>query len=155
MHSLFFHVHSRTTSYAAIANAPLPAEGSSSFSNVHLGISILLFPAFLQWSMPWIFKLSRSWTWYWILVAVFGLPVSIAYWALMSRIGGRVNEKCILPGKGLQGYVEIKDAELRKKYPASGKMPMQVFHDAYFEGKIEFKGELDSKVCCEVEMGEG
>jgi hypothetical protein len=59
----------------------------------------------------------------------------------MSRIGARVDEKCILPGKGLQAYVDVKDEDLRKKYPVSGKMPMQVFHDAYFDGKIDFKGE--------------
>ncbi len=133
---------SRTTSYAAIANAPLPAEGSASFSNVQLALCILGFPYLLQKFLPWIFRLSNSWTWYFFLVALFGAPVAIAYWAVMSRIGQRVDEKCILPGKGLQGYVTIKDQQLAKRYPASGKMPMQVFHDAYFEGKIEFNGQF-------------
>jgi hypothetical protein len=59
----------------------------------------------------------------------------------MSRIGRRVNEKCELPGKGLEGYVTIKDQALKLKYGGVGnKIPMQVFHDAYFEGKLEFNG---------------
>ena len=60
----------------------------------------------------------------------------------MSRIGTRVNEKCALPGKGLEAYVTIKDDKLRRLYGGVGnKIPMQTFHDAYFEGKLEFKGE--------------
>lgn len=131
---------SRLTNYPAIANPKLPAEGSASFSNVQLALCVLLFPRVLQALAPWIFRLSNSWTWYFFLVALFGLPVTIAYWTLMSYIGPRVNEKCILPGKGLDGYVTIHDAGLKQKYPF--KMPMQVFHDAFFEGKIDFNGDV-------------
>jgi hypothetical protein len=94
----------------------------------------------LQALLPWVFRLSNSWSWYFFLVAIFGLPVTVAYWTVMSYIGPRVNEKCILPGKGLDGYVTINDVALKQKYPF--KMPMQVFHDAYFEGKIDFKGDV-------------
>jgi hypothetical protein len=132
--------NSRLTNYPAIANPKLPAEGSSAFSNVQLALSILLFPRILQALAPWIFRLSNSWTWYFFLVALFGVPVAVGYWTLMSYIGPRVNEKCILPGKGLDGYVTVKDVALKQKYPF--KMPMQVFHDAYFEGKIDFKGDV-------------
>ncbi|GHJ88524.1 hypothetical protein NliqN6_4926 [Naganishia liquefaciens] len=130
----------RLTNYPAIANPKLPAEGSASFSNVQLALAILLFPRVLQALLPWIFRLSNSWSWYFFLVAIFGVPVAVGYWTLMSYIGPRVNEKCILPGKGLDGYVTINDAALKQKYPF--KMPMQVFHDAYFEGKIDFKGDV-------------
>jgi hypothetical protein len=132
--------HSRLTNYPAIANPKLPAEGSAAFSNLQLALSILLFPRVLQALLPWIFRLSNSWSWYFFLVALFGVPVAVGYWTLMSYIGPRVNEKCILPGKGLDGYVTIKDVALKQKYPF--KMPMQVFHDAYFEGKIDFKGDV-------------
>lgn len=132
--------YSRLTNYPAIANPKLPAEGSAAFSNLQLALSILLFPRVLQALLPWIFRLSNSWSWYFFLVALFGVPVAVGYWTLMSYIGPRVNEKCILPGKGLDGYVTIKDVALKQKYPF--KMPMQVFHDAYFEGKIDFNGDV-------------
>ncbi|KAI5455178.1 hypothetical protein NCC49_002447 [Naganishia albida] len=130
----------RLTNYPAIANPKLPAEGSAAFSNIQLALSILLFPRILQALLPWIFRLSNSWTWYFFLVALFGVPVAVGYWTLMSYIGPRINEKCILPGKGLDGYVTVKDVALKQKYPF--KMPMQVFHDAYFEGKIDFNGDV-------------
>jgi hypothetical protein len=31
---------------------------------------------------------------------------------------------------------------LKQKYHGRNKIPMQVFHDAYFEGKIEVKGDM-------------
>lgn len=135
----------RTTNYASIANAPLPAEGSSSFNNIHLAICVLLFPKLLQTFLPWIFRLSNSWSWYFFLVAIFGIPVTVAYWSVMSRLGARVNEKAILPNLPLTHYMEFKDEALRKRYGSADikrKIPMQVFHDAFFEGKIDFKGGL-------------
>ena len=40
----------------------------------------------------------------------------------------------VLPGR-------FKDAELAAKYSAPGKkIPIQVAHDAYFDGKLELKG---------------
>jgi hypothetical protein len=132
----------RTTNWPAIANPKLPAEGSASFNNLHLALSILLFPRLLQAVLPFPFRISNSWTWYFFLVALFGVPVAIGYWWVMSRIGRPVNEKCILPGKGLEGYVTIKDEKLRRIYGGVGtKIPMEVFHEAFFDGKLEFNGE--------------
>jgi hypothetical protein len=133
----------RTTNWPAISNPKLPAEGSASFSNLHLALSILLFPRLLQAVLPFPFRISNSWTWYFFLVALFGVPVAIGYWWVMSRIGRPVNEKCILPGKGLEGYVTIKDEKLRRIYGGVGtKIPMEVFHEAFFDGKLEFNGKL-------------
>lgn len=58
----------------------------------------------------------------------------------MSRIGPRRRDNVILPGKNLEEYLDIKDPELKAKYFGQKKIPMQVFHDAYFEDKIEVKG---------------
>ncbi len=59
----------------------------------------------------------------------------------MSRVGGRVNEHVKLPGKDIAEYIDIHDEELKKNYHGKNKIPMQIFHDAYFDGKIDFKGE--------------
>jgi hypothetical protein len=58
----------------------------------------------------------------------------------MSMFGSRKNEKVVLPGKDIEEYINIKDPELRARYHGKEKIPMQTFHDAYFDGKIDFNG---------------
>ena len=54
--------------------------------------------------------------------------------------GSRKNEKVKLPGKDIEEYITIKDPELAQLYHGKNKIPIQVFHDAYFDGKIDIKG---------------
>jgi len=128
------------TKTAAIANAPLVglAEGSSTFSNYQLAAVVLGVPWVLKRLLP-IVSHGGTYT-YWFLVALLGVPLTISYWFVMSRIGSRVNEKVALPGKNIEEYITIKDLELKKEYHGKNKIPMQIFHDAYFDGKIDFKG---------------
>ncbi|KAJ7601393.1 hypothetical protein DFH06DRAFT_449708 [Mycena polygramma] len=60
----------------------------------------------------------------------------------MSMYGARKNEKVVLPGKDIEEYITIRDPELKKLYNGKNKIPMQLLHDAYFEGKIDFKGDV-------------
>jgi sphingolipid C9-methyltransferase len=69
-----------------------------------------------------------------------GIPVAIGYWTLMSMYGKRKNSKVETPGKDIEAYITIKDPILKSKYHGKEKIPMQEFHDAYFDGKIEFNG---------------
>lgn len=124
------------THRAAIANAPFPVEGNGSFSNVQLAAAVLIVPYFLCRFVPY-FSLRTT---YVFLLLVTGIPTTIAYWLLMSRANVRVRDSGIFPGKDIEHYITIKDAELREKYNGQKKIPMQVFHDAYFEGKIDIKG---------------
>ena len=130
----------RVTDIPAIKNAPEVglAEGSGSFSNAVLALLVLGVPYLLKRWLPFINR-GGFYT-YWTLVLLLGLPITIGYWTLMSTYGGRKNEKVAFPGKPIEEYIDIKDLELRKLYHDYNKIPMQVFHDAYFDGKIEFKG---------------
>jgi hypothetical protein len=58
----------------------------------------------------------------------------------MSAYGGRKNEKVTLPGEDIEKYITVKDPELKELYKGKNKIPIQVFHDAYFEGKIDING---------------
>lgn len=58
----------------------------------------------------------------------------------MSMYGPRKNEKVALPGKDIEEYITIHDPELKAKYHGKEKIPMQIMHDAYFDGKIDFNG---------------
>lgn len=128
------------TKTPAIANAPVIglAEGSSTFSNYQLAAVVLGVPWVLKRILP-IVSRGGFYT-YWIMVIIMGVPLTIAYWMAMSKFGSRVNERVPLPGKDIEEYIEIKDVELRKEYHGKNKIPMQIFHDAYFDGKIDFKG---------------
>jgi sphingolipid C9-methyltransferase len=135
----------KPTSYPTIASAPLIslAEGSSAFSNVHLAILVLFVPWLLK-RLP-LFNRGGFKTYLFFLL-ITGIPTTLAYWMIMSRIGGRRRENKVDVDsltKNLEEYITIKDPELKKVYGAGKeKIPMQVFHDAYFEGKVEFNGEI-------------
>ena len=130
----------RVTKYSAIKNAPLVglAEGNGSFSNVHLAILVVVVPYVVKSFTP-IVKYGGFKT-YLFLLLLLGAPTAVGYWSFMSIYGGRKNEKVQLPGKDIDEYITINDPELKKLYKGKEKIPMQVFHDAYFEGKIDFKG---------------
>ena len=130
----------KATNYPSIKNAPLIglAEGNGSFSNYVLAALVLGVPYFVKKFLPLI-RYGGFYT-YWFLVLISGVPITIAYWTLMSKHGRRKNEKVTLPGKDIEEYITLKDTKLKLHYGGKDKIPMQIFHDAYFEGKAEFNG---------------
>ncbi|GAA5874630.1 hypothetical protein JCM16303_002929 [Sporobolomyces ruberrimus] len=128
----------KVTNRRAIANAPLPVEGNGTFSNLQLAGLVLVVPYFLTRFIPY-FSFKTS---YVFLLLVTGLPTTICYWLLMSRLNFRVRDNGILPGKNIEEYMDIKDPELKAKYQGQAKIPMQLFYDSYFEGKIDIKGDM-------------
>ena len=117
----------------------LPFDGNGSFSNYHMGAAVVAVP-YLLWKILPIPYFSFT-TVYTFLLLLTGLPTIVGYWTLMSHIGGNRRSHVILPGKDIEEYMTILDPELKAKYHGKIKIPMQVFHDAYFEDKIEVKGE--------------
>ncbi|KAI0748865.1 sphingolipid C9-methyltransferase [Fomes fomentarius] len=126
------------TNVPAIKNAPLIglAEGNGYFSNIHLAGLVLVVPWLVKRTLPVVsyggFKT------YVFLVLLLGIPITIAYWTVMSLYGPRKNQKVQLPGRNIEEYITIKDPELKAKYFGKEKIPMQVFHDAFFDDKVEF-----------------
>ena len=133
-----------TTSVSAFANAP-PAgiyDGNGSFSNYILAALVIFVPFFVKRMLPLV---SRGGFKTYLFVALLtGVPVTVGYWTVMSMFGPRKNERVQLPGKNIEEYITIKDEELKKAYHGREKIPMQVFYDAYFEGKIDFNGVVTS-----------
>ncbi len=130
----------RLTDVPNFKNAPLVglAEGNGSFSNYVLASLVLGLPWLLKRVLPFVNR--GGFKTYFFLTALLGIPITIAYWTLMSMFGPRKNEKVVLPGKDIEEYINIKDPELRARYHGKEKIPMQTFHDAYFDGKIDFNG---------------
>ncbi|KAF8305110.1 cyclopropane fatty acid synthase domain-containing protein [Clavulina sp. PMI_390] len=131
----------RLTDVPTIKNAPLPAEGNGSFSNPILAALVLVVPWLVKRLIPFVNR--GGWLTYWFFVAVLGVPVTVGYWTVMSHYGPRVNEKVVLPNKPASEYYEIKDSDLKHQWGFSKeKMPMQIWYDAYFDGKIDIKGDM-------------
>ena len=130
----------RVTNYPAIKNAPLVglAEGNGAFNNLHLAGLLIVVPYILKSFLP-IIKYGGFKTYLFMFILT-GAPTAVGYWAFNSIYGSRKNDKVVLPGKDIEDYITIKDVELKKLYKGREKIPMQLFHDAYFEGKIDFKG---------------
>lgn len=123
----------------------LPA-GNGSFSNYHMVGAVLAVP-YVLWKFLPIPYFSFT-TVYTLLLLLTGLPVIVGYWMVMSHIGPRKRSNVILPGKNIEEYLDIKDPALKARYFGQKKIPMQIFHDAYFEDKIEVKG-ASSRPCPE------
>ncbi|PKI85506.1 sphingolipid C(9)-methyltransferase [Malassezia vespertilionis] len=132
----------RLTHYAAIRNGLLPVEGNGYFSNVQLALLIFFGPAILLRILPIVKARWFGWTSYLFLVALCGVPLAIAYWAVMSMVGPRINEKVELPNRPIEYYLDIKDPALRAKYHGRHKIPMEIFYENYFDGKIDVKGDV-------------
>lgn len=132
----------KTTDSPTIANAPLPADGPGSkhFSNMALLGFMVLIPLFVTRKLGLGFK---TWVFFVLLLAI---PILLAYWTILSSFSPRINEKVKLPGKPIDHYLEFHTEELKAKYVLSNngqgkKIPMETFHELYFDGKVSFKGD--------------
>lgn len=132
----------RVTNYPTINNAPVIglAEGVGAFNNYHFVALLLGVPWLVKRTLPLVNQGGLKT--YIFVFLVCGLPTGIAYWTLIGMYGRRRNEKVAYPGKDIEEYITIHDPELKAKYHGKNKIPMQVFHDAYFDGKADFKGDV-------------
>lgn len=126
-----------TTRYPAIKNAPLPADGpgADTFNNYALIAALTLIPYYLSWKLGFGIKTA-------ILIAILvDLPILGAFWLVISSISPRKNDKARFPGRPIEYYLEFKKDSDRLKYRGHNKIPMETFHEMYFNGDVDFKGD--------------
>ncbi|KAI6248623.1 Sphingolipid C9-methyltransferase 2 [Erysiphe necator] len=127
----------RTTSYPAIKNAPLPVDGpgSDSFSNIVL-LSILVgAPTYFSWKIGGGLKTS-------LFFGLFTTPVILPFfWYLFSSYSPRKNYKVKVPGNPTEHYITFKDPAHAAKYSGNKKIPMETFHNMYFDELVDFNGD--------------
>jgi len=58
-----------------------------------------------------------------------------------SSFSPRKNEKAKLPGKPIEHYLTFHKEEDKEKYYGRNKIPMETFHEKYFAGEVDFKGD--------------
>lgn len=131
----------KITKIPTIKNPPLVgvAEGNGEFNNLHLAAIVLGVPWVLKRILPVVSHGGLKT--YIFLVVVFGVPLTLGYWTVMSIYGKRKNEKVAIPAVNIEEYITTDDPDLKTKYHDKEKIPMQIFHDAYFDGKYEFNGQ--------------
>lgn len=127
----------KPTTWAAINNATLPAEGAGNqtFDNRILGAAVIGVPAFITYYLGfslWVFP---------ILAVLLGLPILACTIYLFSRFAPRYRNNIPLPGKPIEHYLTFHDAELKAAYNGRNKIPMETFFEAYFVGKVDFNGD--------------
>lgn len=123
--------------YPAIKNAPLPADaaGSDSFSNPLLISLLALIPLWFAWQVG-------GGTKTWIFFAIFTtLPILAAFWMVVSSMSPRKNEKAKYPGLPVEHYLNFRKDADKLKYRGKNKIPMETFHEMYFDGEVDFKGD--------------
>ncbi|EHY60545.1 Sphingolipid C9-methyltransferase A [Exophiala dermatitidis] len=127
----------RTTSYPAIKNAPLPADGagSDSFNNYVLIGLLIAVPAYLARQLHGGLYTTI------FLATLTSVPILMAFWTVASSISPRKNEKARFPGRPIEHYLHFRDEEDRARYHGKHRIPMETFHEMYFDEKVDFKGD--------------
>ncbi|KAK4997821.1 Sphingolipid C9-methyltransferase 2 [Elasticomyces elasticus] len=127
----------RTTSYSAIKNAPLPADAASSesFNNNVLFALLTLVPGYLTWKIGGGFK-----TWIFLAMCT-AVPILMAFWTIASSMTPRKNEKAKFPGAPIEHYLTFHKESDKMKYRGRSKIPMESFHEMYFDGDVDFNGD--------------
>ena len=69
------------------------------------------------------------------------IPILAAFWSITSRIAPRKNEKAKYPGVPVERYLNFRKEEDREKYRGRARIPMETFHEMYFAGDADFKGD--------------
>ncbi len=123
--------------YPSIKNAPLPADGAGGESfSYPVFLSLLAgVPLYLAWKVGGGLKTT-------VFFALFtSLPILSAYWMLVSSVSPRLNEKARFPGRPIEHYLTFKKPADKAKYHGRTKIPMETFHEMYFDGDVEFNGD--------------
>jgi cyclopropane fatty-acyl-phospholipid synthase-like methyltransferase len=123
--------------YASIKNGPLPADsaGSDSFNNYLLFGCLIITP----W---WLARQLNGGFYTTIFVALLtSIPILIAFWYVSSSISPRKNEKARYPGLPVEHYLQFRNAKDQHKYHGKNKIPMETFHEMYFDEKVDIKGD--------------
>lgn len=123
--------------YPTIKNAPLPAEGpgTESFSNKLLFSILGGVPLYLSWKVGGGLKTTL------FLALITTLPLLAAFWITASTMSPRKNEKARLPGRPVEHYLTFKNPADKAKYQGRNKIPMETFHEMYFDGEVDFNGD--------------
>lgn len=114
---------------------PADTAGAENFSNALLISLLVIVPSYFA------HKVGGG-----ILTSVFfslvtTVPILVVFWIVASTISPRKNEKARYPGRPVEHYLLFHKERDRTTYYGKNKIPMETFHEKYFDGDIDFKGD--------------
>ncbi len=92
-------------------------------------------PLYLSWKLGGGIKTTI------FLALLTTLPLLGGFWITASSISPRKNEKARFPGRPVEHYLTFKKPEDKAKYNGRNKIPMETFHEMYFDGEVDFNGD--------------
>lgn len=114
---------------------PADASGSDSFNNLLLFTFLALIPGYFARKVS-----GGLFTWLFFALLT-TIPILMVFWYTASSISPRKNDKARYPGRPVEHYIRFRDEKDRVKYRGKNKIPMETFHEMYFDGKVDFKGD--------------
>jgi len=66
----------------------------------------------------------------------------MVYWIVVPTISPRKTERARYAGRPVEHYLTFKNEADRQKYSGSSKIPMETFHEMYFDNKVEVNGDM-------------
>ena len=114
---------------------PADAAGSENFSNALLFSLLVIVPSYFA------HKVGGG-----IFTSVFfslftTIPILVVFWITASTISPRKTEKVRYPGRPVEHYLHFHSERDRTRYYGKNKISMETFHEKYFDGDVEFKGD--------------
>jgi hypothetical protein len=92
-------------------------------------------PLYMSWRIGGGTKLA-------IFLGIFtSFPLLAAFWIVSSSVSPRRNEKARYPGRPVEHYLTFKKPADQAKYHGKNKIPMETFHEMYFDGDVDFNGD--------------
>lgn len=114
---------------------PADGPGSENFNNLLLFTLLAAIPGYFTWQL-------RGGLITWIILALLtAIPILMAFWTIASSMSPRLNEKARYAGAPIEHYLEFKSEADKKKYRGKNRIPMETFHEKYFAGEVDFKGD--------------
>ncbi|PVU94891.1 hypothetical protein BB561_002185 [Smittium simulii] len=116
--------------------SPIECAGASQYSTRNLIIACV--------SIPYLFKylLNLSWVSYFITALLTFLPIAGLSLVLGSWTSSYpTDQQFSATNQPLSDFIEILDDELKSKYAGTSKIPMELFFESYFDGKINLKDD--------------
>lgn len=92
-------------------------------------------PAYITWKVG---GGQKTWIFFALLTT---LPILAAYWSFASSMSPRKTEKARLPNLPVEHYLNFRRDSDKAKYRGRNKIPMETFHEMYFDGDVDFKGD--------------
>lgn len=92
-------------------------------------------PYYLAWKIGGGFKTTV------FFAVITFVPILAAFWIVSSSISPRINEKARFPGRPVEHYLTFKKPADKAKYHGKNKIPMETFHEMYFDGDVDFNGD--------------